>query len=330
MGRKVGSAEDEKKDEEDEEEPTRLGIPGVCVRIETDAMARKLRYKQEEEEVKFQKLLKVWDKAREKNERLLRPRLGSPDAADELKALDDIEQERSAELTQNIQLFRAKLVTDMVTQTKEFCEDLGLSYTSLVQYIDTSMRLDALQLPPGTAIPKKRLTLKRMRKAQRLRDAVAAGGEDQSKEREWPAMAFDSLTKIASSAEDMVNVKDPAAAVEAAAAAAAAAAEATKGKKGKAPPPAAAATGAAEGGGTPLLEPEWIESVIEKSKVRAAVTTAARSLLTERDAALELFSNSLKETLEDVRAKYSLMLNQEASFNMQWNNQVAMLRNGKL
>ena len=151
------------------------------------------------------KLIKIWESGREKHGRLLRPRLGSPDAVDELNELDNMEQERSNELKENIKKFQAELVVMIIDSCKRFSEDLTLSYKSLIKYIDSSMVLESLQLPPGTAVPKKRMTMKRLRKAQRLREEIAAGGEDRTKVREWPAIKLEPLVKLAESYKDLVD-----------------------------------------------------------------------------------------------------------------------------
>ena len=163
----------------------------------------------EVEEKKFAKVIKAFADAREKHERLLRPRLGSPDAADELEELDNMENSRSAEFSTAVLNFRAELVRELVDRACKFCEDLGLSSTTLVKYLDSSMRLEAIQLPPGTAVPKKRMTLKRLRKAQRLQNAIEAGEEDRRKERDWPAMALQHLIVVVESVQDLVEGVTP-------------------------------------------------------------------------------------------------------------------------
>ena len=45
-----------------------------------------------------------------------------------------------------------------------------------MQLLDSTVYRELLLVPPDTTVPKKRMTLKRMRKAQRLREEV--GGAD--------------------------------------------------------------------------------------------------------------------------------------------------------
>lgn len=321
VGRKVGTAdeEEETKDVEEKGGPA-LGIPGVCMRLNTDANLRYLKYLREEEEAKFMKLVKIWEKGREKHERLLRPRMGSPDAVNELRELDEKEKERSADLTTNVKAFRAELVTKLSDHSQMFVEDVSLSAKSLILYIDSSMRLEALQLPPDTAIPKKRMTLKRLRKAQRLRDDIAGGAADTTKQREWPAFNLASLTAALVAAEDLVEGAAP---KEAAAPVAV-----VPPKKGaKAAPVVEAAPVSA---GSALLPPGWADKTAAASVARGTVTTAHRSLMTERAKSIAIYVTGLEDMLTGVREKLGLLLRQEESWGKQWENQVAMLRNGKL
>eukprot|EP00605_Chrysophyceae_sp_TOSAG23-4_P003005 GSChrysophyteH1.ASY1.ANO1.3310.1 assembled CDS len=319
VGRTVGSADDNEDKADAKESGSKCAISGVCIRALLDASIRFIKFKSEEEEKRFMKLVKVWEQGREKHERLLRPRLGSPDAVDELNELDAMELERSQELKTNVRKFQAELVVMLVDQAKVFCEDLILSYKSLVQYIDTTIILEALQLPPGTAVPKKRMTLKRMRKAQRLRDEVAAGGEDKSKEREWPSLDLLRLSNLAEKYNDLIDgvlapkeaepvEEDPK----------------KKGKKGAAPDTEA------EPSTKSLLAAEWIDGMQQDSVVRGAVTTAHRIAVAERDDCFVKFIDSFETVLEDIKERYGKLLRQEDSWVQQWANQVDMLRNGKL
>ena len=233
--------------------------------------------------------------ARDKHERLLRPRLGSPDAAAELQELDDREHERSAEYTDNIVKFRSQLIQDLVVTCGKFCEDVGVSSKSLIQYIDTSMRLEAIELPPGTAVPKKRMTLKRLRKAKRIQDAIARGEEDRSIERDWPALDLGGIARLVESVEDLVpELTD----------------EASEQKS--------------------LLTTEWVEATQSKSIVHGAVSTAHRILINERDTAIQNFCAQLADSFFEIRETYGTLLEHEKSWLERWEMQVKMLRSGDL
>ena len=64
----------------------------------------------------------------------------------------------------------------------------------LLQLLDGTLTQAHLQVPPDTAVPKKHLTLKKLRKAQRLREEVRAGQPDNSHSRlvamAWPLYTY--------------------------------------------------------------------------------------------------------------------------------------------
>jgi hypothetical protein len=285
-------------EEEEDEESAGKGVvtaPGVCMRMITAATSQNILYQFNQEQVKFKKLMSVLQEARDKHERLLRPRLGSPDAAAELQELDDREHERSAEYTDNIVKFRSQLIQDLVVTCGKFCEDVGVSSKSLIQYIDTSMRLEAIELPPGTAVPKKRMTLKRLRKAKRIQDAIARGEEDRSIERDWPALDLGGIARLVESVEDLVpELTD----------------EASEQKS--------------------LLTTEWVEATQSKSTVHGAVSTAHRILINERDTAIQNFCAQLADSFFEIRETYGTLLEHEKSWLERWEMQVEMLRSGDL
>ncbi len=309
---------------EEDTQPKNLSAPSAAIRLITDATTRNLSYVCEVEEKKFAEVIKTFGQAREKHERLLRPRLGSPDAADELQELDDMEQARSGEFSTAVLNFRAELVRELVDQACKFCEDISLSSTTLVKYLDSSLRLEAMQLPPGTAVPKKRMTLKRMRKAQRLKSAIEAGEADRRGARDWPALTLEQFVTVVESAQDLVAgaappPKDAPTEEEPPA-------KGKKGgKKGKEPEPEPEADGP-----PPLLPKEWIDATVTNSVVHGNVSTAHRTLIKERDAALQTFAASLNGHLREVRERYASLLGAENSWLSRWKNQVGMLRSGDL
>lgn len=301
----------------------RLGAPAVCLRYMAESAIQFIKYERKELEAKFIQLVRAWEKGREKHERLLRPRLGSPDAADELSQLDSIETERSSELSNNVIKFRSSMVLKLVERAKIFVADLSLGTKSLIGYIDSAMRQEVLQVPPDTEIPKKRMTLKRMRKAQRLRHEVAQGAEDRSTQRTWPPLPLDPLIEVAHHAEDMVPDLESLVAPPPAPAADAAAAKG-KPKKGEpaAPPPVAA---------KPSLVPaSWLADMQSVSAVKGAVSSAHRALLQERDSSFSQYTCELALSLEEVRDRYGNILKEEGSWKERWDRQVQMLRKGDL
>lgn len=297
-----------------------LSAPAVCMQLLTSAFTTYAAFERCTQEKQFMKLVRIWEKGREKHERLLRPRLGSPDAADELAQLDATEQARSKEFTESVIKFQGQLIRSLVELTIGFCEEIGVGCKGLVHYVDSSMRLDALKLPPDTAIPKKRMTMKRLRKAQRIKDAVGQGAPDLSRERIWPALPFETQTMpVVLTAETLVpdlTIPEPASP---------AAAEAPKKgappKKGEpaAPAPTEAPT---------LVSRSWKDQLAASTVVKGTVTTAHRIVIKERDRALAVYTKQLDAAVEEVRHKYKELLTQEASWIERWGRQVASLKGG--
>jgi hypothetical protein len=310
---------------------TKLGVPALCLRSLVIAFVDFARRDKDAKIQEFAQLLKVWEKGREKHERLLRPRLGSPDLADELAQLDNIESQRSAELVEHVGKFRTLLVRTQTEFLQSFLEDAGVCGKALIQLLDSTLKQEQLQVPPDTAVPKKHMTMKKLRKAQRIRELVAQGGEDRSQSRVWEGLDLQYVAEVVRGAEDLVldlgkNPKDTAVTSNAAAAAPAADNKKDAKKapaKGAAPPetPAVAPS---------LLPPSLVTALTEKSSVKGLVSTAHRIVVAERDAAVQKFAQFLAGCLEEIRADYDTILKQETSWNERWNRQVQMLRHGNL
>jgi hypothetical protein len=308
----------------------KVGVPAACFRtlglgyiLFTSQMVTK---KVEQ----FSKLLKLWEKGKEKHERHLRPRLGSPDAVDELSALDNIETERSNELKSSVLKFQSNLIMNIAQYSKLFCEDLGACAKSYLLMLDNSLHLDFVQVPPDTEIPKKKITLKRLRKAQRIKEEVKNGKEDQSIEREWPCLPVMDIVTELRVAEPLllesdlrlmypVQEPDPATAVGAKKAPAAKVKKTESTDTAGAPPAV-----------PPMIPDAWIEKVKSESTVRALVTTAHRLIISERDAALLSYTRHIKAIIEENKIYYQNILQQEDSWNQRWRSQVNMLRQGDL
>ena len=310
---------------------TKLGAPAVCLRSLAASFVDFAKQDKEQKIEEFSQLLKVWEKGREKHERLLRPRLGSPDMAEELTQLDNIESQRSAELVEHVNKFRTLLVRTQTESMMRFLEDAAVCSKGLMQLLDSTLRQEQLQVPPDTAIPKKHMTLKKLRKAQRIREQVAQGGEDRSQVRLWDGIDMQLPLAVVHGAEDLVLDlgQDPRdTAVTASAAAAAPAVPDKKDPKKaaaakNAPPPEPAAPPS-------LIPPSWAAALKEKSAVKGLVSTAHRIVVSERDAAVVKFAQYLAGSVEDLRADYDTILQQEASWNERWKRQVDMLRQGNM
>jgi hypothetical protein len=310
---------------------TKLGVPAICLRSLVASFIDFAKRDKEEKVQEFAQLLQVWEKGREKHERMLRPRLGSPDLADELSQLDNIESQRSAELVEHVGRFRTLLVRTQTEYLLSFLEDAAVCGKGLIQLLDSTVRQEQLQVPPDTAVPKKHMTLKKLRKAQRIREQVAQGGEDRSQVRVWAGIDMQFVSDVVRSAEDMVldlgkNPKDTAITPSSAVAA-----PVVPDKKDAKKAPAKGAPPLEVPAAPPsLLPPSLATALTEKSAVKALVSTAHRIVISERDAAVARFAQHLAGTLEELRADYDTVLRQEGSWNERWKRQVEMLRHGNL
>jgi len=289
----------------------------------------------------FQKLLIVWEKGREKHERLLKPKLGSPDRVDELNELNAAENNRSQDLITNIKQFRTLLIRKQVEKFRIYVMNLNQLYKGIMWVMDSTYRQELLQIPPDTEIPKKHLTLKKLRKLQRIKEEIAKGGVDQSAVRKWPGIQLKEFIDCIKSFEDLIEdlgqhpddltggIAPPAETIATTAAVPAAAGK-------KAPPPkkgdkaaAALANATPSPSSVPSLIPtSWVDKVCEDSIVEANVSSAQRVLVEERTQSMQNYLSYLQETLQDVRDDYSLLIKQEESWNERWKRQIEMLRNG--
>lgn len=311
---------------------TKLGAPAICLRSHVNSFVDFAKQDKEQKISEFSQLLKVWEKGREKHERMLRPRLGSPDMADELSQLDSIESQRSEELVENVGKFRTLLVRSQAEHLRKFLEDTGVCGKGLIQLLDSTLRQEQLQVPPDTAVPKKHMTLKKLRKAQRIREQVAQGGEDRSQVRMWDGVDSTLCANILRAAEDLVLDlgKDPMdTAVTSAAPTAAPVVDKRDAKKAAAP--AKGAPPVVEAVVPPsLMSPSWMSVLKEKSAVKGQVSTAHRIVISERDAAVVRFAQYMAGCLDEIRTDYDTILKQESSWNERWKRQVEMLRQGDL
>merc|ERR1711871_1079590 len=251
------------------------------------------------QEYNFKRVLSVLEKGREKHERLLRPRLGSPDASEELQQLDTIEVERHEETVHSVQKFRSVMVQRLIERCKNFAGDLSLGYKGLLQLVDTTLYQEVLQVPPDTAVPKKRMTLKRLRKAQRVRSVVASGEDDWTVSRTWPPIDVESMATMVQAFEDVI-LEIPKNEVEVI--------EDPKGKKvrKKESEPEPETTEKVT-----MLPQPWIDDIKTESSVYASVSTAHRALVAGRDESFDRFVDGIQELLRSLRQKYDVVLQQE-------------------
>jgi len=281
-----------------------IGIPGVCMRYLATSFILYARQEQTTRVDGFMKSVRVWIKGRDKHERLLRPRLGSPDAVEELNSLDAIEMQRSQEMISGVTRFRNDLLKRLIALTMQYIGDIAVSSKGLLSYIDTSLTQDIIQVPPDTAIPKVRLTLKRLRKAERVKSSIAAGQEDNTQYRVWPAVNLEQFSDLSTKicklmvASDGENSSDPQNMIES----------------------------------DELLTQteEWANNIREETTVRAMVSTAHRALVNERNRSITQYLSALDDVVLELSEKFAMLLKQECSWSERWQRQVGMLRNGNI
>jgi hypothetical protein len=218
----------------------------------------------------------------------------------------------------------------MVRFSKLFCSDLGACAKAFFLLLDSSLRLDLLQIPPDTEVPKKKVTLKRLRKAQRVKEEVQKGNEDISVERVWPCLSMDRLLVTLRDVEGLVTMTDllklspPPPVVE------------DDEAKKKPPPKKGSVKDLTEDNDSgpppspPLVPEPWVQEIKDDSAVRAAVSTGHRLLVSERDASLEKLTDHVGNAIGENKLYYGKILQQEGSWSERWRAQVDMLRAGNM
>ena len=321
-------------EEQEKEERRKVGVPVICLRYLQESYTLYVNQERVQMQKMFEKVLAVLEREREKNERFLRPRLGSPDAVDELNALNAAESERSSDMKSSVVKFQTSLIRRLFELSKIFFEDVGCCAKGLVMYLDTSLVLEVptdgspqtgyfLRVPPDVILEKKRMTLKRLRKAQRIRHEIEQGKEDISRQRMWPAVPLEPLAKLLPMAEPLIDdlEKDipappPVDIVPA---------------KGKGKPPAkgGAAPPPAEPAELPsLLSKAWKQELASSTCVYGTVSHAHRAIMAERNEVVSRFVENLQKMLESIKETYGTLLDHEKSWNERWMRLVDMLRSG--
>eukprot|EP01041_Mallomonas_annulata_P008913 gene8913-18445_t len=311
--------------------------PSICIRLITIHHLEQCRSLRFISENKFMKVVRVLTKGRELHERSLRPRLGSsdPDAIRDLAELNNKEEERASDLIENISKFRNCLILDLVSITLKYFENIGICSSSVLLYLDSCLHQEQLQVPPGMNVPKQHLSAKRLRKVQRLKNAIAQGVEDRSKQRVWPPVPTEQLRVILDDAEHMItpDVIIPATEIVQV--------EVSKKSPVKSTTKSTSSTGGASGvssknaeplpGTTTPMRPQlmghgWEDKIRQMSSVRGGVSPAHRAVVEERNTAIKSYVNELSVVLGEIRSKYDHLLEEEAGWGVRWKRQVELLR----
>lgn len=331
IDKETSTIKDDSSSEADGKYVTKLGAPAASIRSLLTAFIHFAMMDKAAKEAEFTQLMRIWELGKEKHERLLRPRLGSPDQADELSQLDAIETQRSTEMVQHVGKFRTLLIRTLVKHAKGCLDDIGVCVKGLIEVIDSTVRQELLQVPPDTEVPKKHLTLKKLRKAQRIREMVASGAEDRSHIRVWEGINAEPLAVIVTAAQDMVldlgsdptDVDVPMASV-----ATTVAVPEKKGSKKGSTDKTAPVTAPVEAPKPSLLSSSWTASLTSRTTVKGEVSTAHRIVMNERDEALSKLNAYISDCFLEIRHHYDSVLAQEKSWNERWARQVEMLRRG--
>ena len=329
---------DEGEEEDDEEEENRqesdgmtliskssisrsMGIPEICLHL---LMIGHMEYSKQQKEIresKFLKVLDVLEKSRVKHERSLRPRLGSPDAdaVQELAELEDRESQRSKDLTDSVTRFRSVLIRFLIELCRNYVEDLLQCTKGLILYLDTCLHRGQLVIPPGCSVPKKRLTAKRQRKAQKIKALIEQGEEDRSKERTWPPINLDKLCNVVAAVETLVTPEEVHTV---------ASEKPIKKLQHRASTKKVMALAQPSESSTVLLSNEWLEKLRVASAIRSGVSSAHRAIIGGRDAAVDGYVEELSEMLNDIKEKYGKILSTATGWSERWEKLVHMLKQG--
>lgn len=173
-------------------------------------------------------------------------------------------------------------------------------------------------------MPVKMLTLKRLRKAVRIKKEVEANGgtEDRSKFRTWPTLSVEGFLEVLSSAETIIdenNIPQPEPEPEP---------EPDPKAKKKAPPKGKPVEPEPAKEKPTMVPSSWLTSLAANTCVAANVTTGHRAIVKERDTVVASFVEEIRTGIEDIKVEYNKVLKQEQSWKERWQRQVGMLRSG--
>ncbi|KAH8059197.1 DUF4455-containing protein [Aureococcus anophagefferens] len=150
-------------------DPDVLGAPAAVV---ADAAARTRREavaRREDTEAAFQRKLRLWVDARDAHRGALRPQLGRPDAAEDLRRLCADESARRDEVLAAIDAVQTRVVDEQSAMARVFVRRLFACCRRTMAILDNLIMVDDLGWLPGDEfLEKKRKSLKRLKKAHRL------------------------------------------------------------------------------------------------------------------------------------------------------------------
>lgn len=316
------------------------------------------RYKQEQQLIN---IVNQTSNDRDLNERSLRPRLGSEGAFDELNALNDKENHRSNVFLVSIQTYKSDTIKIISEETKRFISNLLICSQGFLQFIDHAARQQLIQVPPDIIVPKQRMSIKQMRKAQKLRQLITTGQrEDRSNERVWQPIHLNELSSLLKKAEESIiqssdspdvpqvdsvqekggNRRNSKFSKSASVMAPKVAKNAPK-QMSMVPLPTTSSALAEspvnndndafeQSFPVPATIDDWTKKMIQLSQVKAGVSTAHRVIIQERDDVVESLTRTINEAIMKVNEDCDRIITEETSWRQRWTRQVAFLRKGKL
>ena len=128
---------------------------------------------------RFDKLIKAYEKVKKKHTKALKPQLSDPNELPALQALCEAEELRVAEVRSCIADARGKILERQLHGSEGFMSRLLFYTEKLMKMLDnTIIRTDLAPLPGDEDIVPERMSLKRLQKNLRKREAEAKADPD--------------------------------------------------------------------------------------------------------------------------------------------------------
>jgi hypothetical protein len=284
------------------------GVVDVATRAQQRAVAMR-----RERKSAFDAKMSQWEARRTVHSGTLRPQLGSPNAAEELEALIAAEAERTREVQDGIRTTKREVLCELEALAGRFVDRMTANVAATMILLDTTvMRDDLGYLPGDELIEPKRKSLKRLKKAHRVRmnarveegeEGSGGGGEGDGGVAPGPPKPRDAMNPTGR--EWLKRTWPGLPAME------------------KLP---ASLTKAVVDGEEEEGE-EKIESVSVPDGVRSYVTTAHRVLLKARDAQYAVYTSAFAQNVDTVTKRYDALLQKELQWAENWQTLVNTLRN---
>ena len=271
--------------------------------------------------------VRLWVDARDAHRGALRPQLGRPDAAEDLRRLCADESARRDEVLAAIDAVQTRVVDEQSAMARVFVRRLFACCRRTMAILDNLIMVDDLGWLPGDEfLEKKRKSLKRLKKAHRLSqlsDDVQPEVLDETglkfgdgrgrafARRDWPGLDVSAMAAVvpAPPPDDA-----PAASPRS---------DASKSPRGKKASPRGSDAGSprsqASGDGDKPLEDTWAALTEAMSHTQtAAVTTAHRVFVKARDHSFADYLDYYKSNMANVLQHYGAIKGEEIGWQGKW------------